>query len=215
MRASLAKNGLDPPHTIDQSPGTPPRRVARAGRTTGKMSQHRRPSIPFSDAPRGTCRWCGQSILHDTGTKQGEPNLRRRWHPACVDEYNQSDPREARRRVRKRDRGICRTCGLDTNALRREIRGRGRAARLRERGFKARGSLWELDHVVPLIDGGAHDLENLQTLCTPCHKNKTGEEARQRATRRQQKHEAGILEAAETALARSEALLEGLTETAD
>lgn len=161
------------------------------------MSQHRRPSIPFSDAPRGTCRWCGQSILHEAGTKKGEVNFRRRWHPACVDEYNQSDPREARRRVRKRDRGICSACGLDTHALRREVRGRGRTAKLRQRGFKIRGSLWELDHVVPLIDGGNHELENLQTLCTPCHQHKTAQEARGRASRRQSEREAGVLEAAD------------------
>ena len=69
--------------------------------------------------------------------------------------------------------------------------------------------------MVPLIDGGAHDLENLQTLCTPCHKSKTAEEARQRATRRQQENEAGILDAADSVLARSEALVEGLTKAAD
>jgi len=37
--------------------------------------------------------------------------------------------------------------------------------------------------VLPLIDGGSHALDNLQTLCTPCHKAKTAEEARARAIR--------------------------------
>ncbi|MAI81052.1 MAG: hypothetical protein CL917_19080 [Deltaproteobacteria bacterium] len=55
---------------------------------------------------------------------------------------------------------------------------------LRERGFVPRRSLWELDHILPLVDGGGHELENLQTLCTPCHKKKTAEEARRRAQRR-------------------------------
>ena len=59
---------------------------------------------------------------------------------------------------------------------------------LRERGFVPRRSLWELDHIVPLVDGGTHDPSNLQTLCTPCHKKKTAQEARQRAA---QRNEAG------------------------
>jgi 5-methylcytosine-specific restriction endonuclease McrA len=149
------------------------------------MSDHRRPRIPHTDAPRGICRWCGKAIFHDEETpKAGEVNLRRRWHPDCVDEYNASDPREARRLVRRRDRGICRECQLDTNRLKRETKGRGRARKLRELGFKARRSLWELDHILPLIDGGGHGLDNLQTLCVPCHEEKTAREAMARAERR-------------------------------
>ncbi len=147
------------------------------------MSEHRRPTIAFSDAPRGRCRWCGEEILHRSGAQKGEVNRRRRWHERCVEIYNRSDPREARRLVRKRDRCICAECHLDTRALKRELRGRGSAQRLRERGFVPRRSLWELDHIVPLIDGGGHEIENLQTLCTPCHKQKTTREARERAKR--------------------------------
>ena len=153
------------------------------------MSEHRRPPIPFSDAPRGTCRWCGQAIVYPEGARlAGKLDRRRRWHPACVDEYNLSDPREARTWLRRRQRGICKACGLDTYALRREIRklARGRAAALRERGFLPRQSLWELDHVVPLIDGGSWDRSNLQTLCVPCHRAKTAVEARDRAVRRRE-----------------------------
>ena len=147
------------------------------------MSDHRRPPIRFTDAERGRCRWCGEAILHESGPKKGEVNRRRRWHPPCVDAYNASDPRELRRRIRKRDRAICAHCRLDTNALRRQVRGRGRARALREKGFVPRRSLWELDHIVPLIDGGSHELDNLQTLCKPCHKKKTAAEARERAMR--------------------------------
>jgi len=142
------------------------------------LPAHRRPTIAFSAAPRGTCRWCGKPILYGEGPKRGQLDRRRRWHPACIEAYNMSDPREARRLVRRRDRGICAACGLDTYALRREVKGRGRTRALRQRGFKPRKSLWELDHVVPLIDGGGHELDNLQTLCTPCHKEKSAAEAR-------------------------------------
>lgn len=31
----------------------------------------------------------------------------------------------------------------------------------------------EVDHVVALSAGGAHDLDNLRSLCKPCHSRKT------------------------------------------
>jgi len=150
------------------------------------MSDHRRPSIRFSEAPRGTCRWCGETIVYLEGRREGEVDRRRRWHPACVDEYNLSDPREARTWLRRRQRGVCQDCGLDTYAVRRKVRAkkRGRAATLRELGFLPRQSLWQLDHIVPLIDGGTHERANLQTLCVPCHRKKTAEEARRRGAKR-------------------------------
>jgi 5-methylcytosine-specific restriction endonuclease McrA len=150
------------------------------------MAGHRRPEIQFTDAPRGQCRWCGEAILYESGEKRGRTDLRRRWHSRCVEEYNQSDPSEARKRIRRRDRGRCRACKIDTYAIRREMKkiGRGRTKEIRQRGFKPKQSYWELDHIVPLIDGGGHGDDNLQTLCTPCHKEKTAEEARRRAEAR-------------------------------
>jgi len=121
--------------------------------------------------------------VHESGPKQGEPNRRRRWHPACLKTYEMSDPGVLRRRVQRRDRGRCRACGLDTKALSRRVRGRGRVAKLRALGFLPRRSLWELDHVIPLIDGGSHEPTNLQTLCAPCHRQKTAQETRERAVR--------------------------------
>ena len=174
------------------------------------MSAHRRPIIPFSDAPRGACRWCGDPILYEDGPKRGEPNRRRRWHPACVDRYNESDPREARRRVRKRDRGRCAVCGLDTVKLRRSIRGKGTFKKTRELGFKPRKSFWELDHVVPLIDGGGHDLANLQTLCSPCHQRKTSAEAVDRRVARDEAAERDVLDCADELLVRSQRLVDSL-----
>lgn len=168
------------------------------------MTAHRRPSIAFSDAPRGTCRWCGEAILYDAGPRRGVPDRRRRWHPACAARYLESDPREARGRVRRRDRGVCAACGIDTYALRRRLRGPGSTRKLRELGFRPRKSLWELDHIVPLIEGGGHALSNLQTLCTPCHKHKTVREAAARRASRLEREEEVVLALAEAALARSE-----------
>ena len=39
----------------------------------------------------------------------------------------------------------------------------------------------QLDHIVPLSEGGADDESNFQTLCVVCHKAKSSEEAKQRA----------------------------------
>lgn len=38
----------------------------------------------------------------------------------------------------------------------------------------------EVDHIVPLADGGADDVTNYQSMCVECHKRKTGREARSR-----------------------------------
>lgn len=39
---------------------------------------------------------------------------------------------------------------------------------------------FELDHIVPLIDGGKDERENMQALCVTCHAEKTKKEARAR-----------------------------------
>lgn len=36
----------------------------------------------------------------------------------------------------------------------------------------------QVDHVVPFAAGGTHELSNMQTLCTPCHRAKTTAEQR-------------------------------------
>jgi len=36
------------------------------------------------------------------------------------------------------------------------------------------GAPFEVDHIIRYIDGGSNLLDNLQTLCEPCHKSKGG-----------------------------------------
>lgn len=44
----------------------------------------------------------------------------------------------------------------------------------------------EVDHVVPVFEGGNDELENLRAICSSCHRKKTaGEAARARQRRRQ------------------------------
>jgi len=67
------------------------------------------------------------------------------------DEYP-PDWQARRRRVLRRDDYTCRACGL-------------RSTRVDDISF-------DVDHVVPKSDGGSHALDNLQTLCLPCHAKK-------------------------------------------
>ena len=50
-------------------------------------------------------------------------------------------------------------------------------------------TLWDMDHIVPVVEGGGEcDLDNLRTLCIWCHKRVTAELAARRAEeRRRQK----------------------------
>ena len=47
---------------------------------------------------------------------------------------------------------------------------------MRHWGLKARvrSSLWDADHIVPVVEGGGEcELENLRTLCLRCHRVET------------------------------------------
>ena len=58
------------------------------------------------------------------------------------------------------------------------------------------GVPWQLDHVKPLIAGGANRETNLQPLCSTCHKSKTADDIQDKSIvyRKQLKH-AGIKKA--------------------
>ena len=113
-----------------------------------------------------------------------------------------SDSAYIREHVFRRDQGVCELCGLDTVLLERVL-GRFmvsispyprtlRRTYLDERGYdwvlfgrdgwqglgggwavKFR-SLWEVDHKVPVVEGGGEcGMDNLRTLCRGCHKRET------------------------------------------
>ncbi|HYK42164.1 MAG TPA: HNH endonuclease signature motif containing protein [Thermoanaerobaculia bacterium] len=112
-----------------------------------------------------------------------------------------TSPSAARERVFERDRGRCAGCGRDTEDLLRRLRNLRRRrprpevieeARALALGFESavevcggrtvlriRRTLWQADHIVPVAEGGGGcGLENLRTLCLPCHRMATAELAR-------------------------------------
>jgi 5-methylcytosine-specific restriction endonuclease McrA len=90
-----------------------------------------------------------------------------------------TQPGYLREQVFLRDKGICALCGINTVAALRQLRrsrGANRAALLEQwkPGRRRRASLWDADHIVPVIEGGGEcDLENLRTLCLRCHREAT------------------------------------------
>ncbi len=99
--------------------------------------------------------------------------------------YLQCSPGHMRAAVRRRDKGVCARCGLDTVKLRDELRdlchkyGRdGKAYRayvFTMWGLWVLGSnLWQMNHKQAVAEGGEiWGLENVETLCIPCHQEHT------------------------------------------
>jgi len=128
---------------------------------------YRTPPLPehYHNPTPGICRWCNKAIgLTKTGRESKST-----WHPECVIEYKMLfHPSYTRRAVWKRDNGSCKQCGTKC---------------------KRKGApKWHMDHITPLIEASGDikywKMENLQTLCEKCHKEKTAKEAAGRAFKR-------------------------------
>ena len=144
-----------------------PTRTLPGGRT-------RAHALPKGPNGLPLCRWCELEILAK----------RRRTFCSdyCVHQWRlRTDPGYLRDQVFARDHGICALCEANTvaiyNALKR-ARGNARVAGLSLYGMKtitSRRSLWDADHIRPVAEGGGQcDLDNLRTLCLPCHREVTG-----------------------------------------
>lgn len=138
--------------------------IHKLSKATKKLSiigvKQRKPKTPYWEKGPGFCRWCGETIRNHAGTI----NNKKKWHEQCLHEYFlRSRPMYARRFIWERDQGKCAKCDTEV---------------------KRRYGDWDLDHIVPLIDGGSHGPENMQILCKPCHKVKTSQEAKERAKRK-------------------------------
>lgn len=142
------------------------------------------------------CRWCQKRV----------PKGRRAWcSQECIDEYLiRSDGKFARFKVYQRDHGVCAICGLDVSRIEIDLDVRRRInfgyynecglwpladesirayrRALATAGFDLGKSLWEADHIKPVCEGGGEcGLDNLRTLCVPCHKRVSADLAQKRA----------------------------------
>lgn len=132
-----------------------------------------RRSLPRGANGRNLCRWCNLEV------PKGRMTFCSEW---CVEEWRlRSDPGYLREKVLERDRGICARCGVDCLHAERELRRLRGVARLKallQWGLRAgaRKSLWDADHIVPVVEGGGEcDLDNIRTLCLNCHRLATAE----------------------------------------
>lgn len=139
------------------------------------------------------CRGCGGEV----------PKGRQSW---CSNKcYQTHCPQMVNHAVKLRDKGICQICFNDISELHKEwyikkpkleswnpsvdrFVWQQRTARFYEM-FKE----WkkyhpepfpEYDHIIPYSRGGKTILENMRTLCTPCHKKVTAKFSKQRAEER-------------------------------
>ena len=90
------------------------------------------------------------------------------------------------------ERGVCCICGIDSHSLFIRIKGLEPSERLnalsnanwtmpknmssfqRLLNSPREGDFWQADHIVPVAEGGGDcSLDNLRTLCTPCHLKET------------------------------------------
>lgn len=105
------------------------------------------------DIPKGRQTWCSKLCC-------------RTYHPAFVISE-----------VIKRDKEICALCQIDIAERKREwlkqkpdymkVGWKGREAWRRDKPKV------NYDHIIPFSEGGMTVLENMRTLCEPCHKKRT------------------------------------------
>jgi 5-methylcytosine-specific restriction protein A len=139
------------------------------------------------------CRWC-----------RGEcPKKRQTFcSKLCIHEWKlRSRGSYLRKYVYMRDHGACAKCGLCCDSVERELLDSIHAARMTKEwraydehlhpiieGVLAKYSLgkkdlwrtlWEVDHIIPVAAGGGRcGLEGVQTLCLPCHREKSASHRR-------------------------------------
>uniref|UniRef100_A0A8C1IPD4 Zinc finger, RAN-binding domain containing 3 n=1 Tax=Cyprinus carpio TaxID=7962 RepID=A0A8C1IPD4_CYPCA len=109
--------------------------------------------------------------------------------PACMEDFQlRSNQGYMRARVLETEQGVCQHCGLNAHQLYVQVRDAPRTHRkemldntwLAQLPLKqlnemiqspAEGQFWQVDHINPVYRGGGQcSLENLQTLCTVCHR---------------------------------------------
>lgn len=166
------------------------RRTAPLPAVTSRVYYASHFPTPEGRGPNGRklCCWCGGEL----------PKGPRRWcGRECLDEFFRIAGPALRDAIFERDEGRCQLCGWDLAMLEEVLIAAGAHLRdlwddhqrpwramtelWREAGLRYNEAIFEMDHILPLIDGGLTHPDNLRTLCLPCHRHVTALGARRRA----------------------------------
>ena len=134
-------------------------------------------TLPRGPEGRGLCRHCSQEV---------PPRRRTFCGDVCVEQWRlKTDPSYVRSRVAKRDKGRCAVCGLKCRELAKSLDvlrqllsrlGQSKTYGQLRKSLKieSRHSFWDADHIRAVAEGGGEcGLDNMQTLCLWCHREKT------------------------------------------
>jgi SWI/SNF-related matrix-associated actin-dependent regulator 1 of chromatin subfamily A len=140
------------------------------------------------------CAWCAGSLSH---VAELEGVASTYCSQKCAEEGRlhrggMFSSTQVRAQVFGLEGGVCRKCGIDAHALYTRICSLEPAERLnalinakwslpksgpaldRLLQIPREGDYWQADHIVAVAEGGGGcGLDNLQTLCTPCHQGET------------------------------------------
>lgn len=133
----------------------------------------------------GQCRLCRNTLTGRQRSWCSKKCYFQAWEHAQIARGSSEHMRKA---LKRRDKEICAKCNRDcatvkkifdrvgSSILKYEWKDRSLHPYymvMRYFGFTPYKHTWEADHILELRDGGEHTLDNLQTLCIPCHKEKT------------------------------------------
>jgi 5-methylcytosine-specific restriction protein A len=153
------------------------------------MSVERYQKIEFSEVyPKttGSCRLCGALLQGKRTSWCSKKCFEEAWLQIQIKRGSSKHMRIA---LKRRDNEICAKCGRDCKLVKRVMDRVGSSVLkyqfkgnlhpyfyvLQAVGFEPFKTTWNADHIREVRHGGTHDLDNLQTLCLPCHKEKTKE----------------------------------------
>ena len=166
----------------------------------GEVTKHLRalPPLRKASAEGYLCRGCGVVI---------KPPRQTWCSKECREKHYLALSSYARHVVFGRDHGVCALCSCDAEKACRVLsvlrwrtgplaQDAQAAARLLWSawtgkpaglyGWPTGSGLWEADHIIPLAEGGTHDLSNYRTLCVTCHRRETAALAARRAKARRE-----------------------------
>uniref|UniRef100_A0A8C5DUX2 Zinc finger, RAN-binding domain containing 3 n=1 Tax=Gouania willdenowi TaxID=441366 RepID=A0A8C5DUX2_GOUWI len=154
------------------------------------------------------CLSCQQACPTGGGASDTCPAEGGAWDTAfcshkCQEEFQlRSSHSYMRSRVLEAENGVCQHCGLNAHQLFLQVRDAPPTQRkeLLENSWLAQlslkqlnemirspveGDFWQVDHMVPVYGGGGQcSMENLQTLCSVCHRARTSQQATERSLQR-------------------------------